>query len=168
MIGAQAVAVVGAVLLVAAGIFKIVRPQETVPALTAVGLPARRPLIRGLGLAEVVLGSAVVAAPSPVSLGLLAAAYVGFVAFSAAALRSGASLRSCGCFGKVDTPPSPLHIGINAVIAVAGVAAALSAPALGDVRAAGLGAWLGLAVLSYLVFGMLTALPAAMTTRRPA
>ena len=52
---------------------------------------------------------------------LVAVSYALFAVVVAAALRSGKPISSCGCFGKVDTPPSALHVVLNVV--AAGVAA---------------------------------------------
>lgn len=168
MIGLQAVTAVGAVLLGAAGLFKLVRPSETSPALKAVGLPSSLAIIRALGAGEIALGLAVIASPSPLLLGLMAGTYLAFAGFSLVALRSGAPLRSCGCFGKIDTPPSSIHVGINVLIAGAAGLVAAEAGALTDLVSGGVAAWVGVLLLAYLVFGTLTALPVAVAARRPA
>ena len=51
---------------------------------------------------------------------LVAVSYLAFAGFVIVALRSGAPISSCGCFGKVDTPPSVVHVVLD--VAFAGVA----------------------------------------------
>jgi hypothetical protein len=89
-------------------------------------LPAALPLVRALGIVEIA-----VAVPAAITfarplLVLLAAMYLAFAAFVTAALGAKAPLQSCGCFGQVDTPPSPLHVGLNLAAAGASLAAALT------------------------------------------
>jgi hypothetical protein len=55
---------------------------------------------------------------------LLAASYAGFAWFVAGALRSGAPVGTCGCFDQPDTPPSALHVAIDAAFALAAAAGA--------------------------------------------
>ncbi len=51
------------------------------------------------------------------SSGRLVAVYSAFAVFVIVALRRGLSIQSCGCFGRVDTPPSVAHIAVNLVAA---------------------------------------------------
>ena len=53
----------------------------------------------------------------PVFAALVAVSYLAFAGFVVVALRSGAPISSCGCFGKVDTPPSLVHVVIDLVLA---------------------------------------------------
>jgi hypothetical protein len=123
--------VVVAALLVLAGGLKVVRPVPTAGALQAVGLPSSLSLVRALGLCEVVVGVAAGATLTRPALALLAAAYLAFAAFVAAALGANTPLQSCGCFGQVDTPPSAVHLGLNLTAAGTAFVAALSGtPAL--------------------------------------
>ena len=107
---------IAAVLLAVGGALKAVRPRDTAHALSAVGLrfPAcfprpyrgarrrrgrsghrRRRAARRRSRASP-RSSRCRTSRSPV--------------FVAVALRSGAPISSCGCFGKVDTPPSVVHV----------------------------------------------------------
>jgi uncharacterized membrane protein YphA (DoxX/SURF4 family) len=105
-------------LLALAGAFKIRRPAPTAGALRAIGLPGRPALVRLLGAGELALGSATLVTGARPLLALVAAAYLAFAAFVAAALMSGSPVQSCGCFGRPDTPPSAVHLVANLVAAV--------------------------------------------------
>jgi hypothetical protein len=158
-------------LLALAGAFKLVRPTLTSGALRAMHLPSHPALVRVLGLAELLLGvSALVTGARPL-LALASAAYLGFAAFVAAALASGAPLQSCGCFGQRETPPTVVHLAVNltaAIVLLAAAAGDLPKPAevLADQpwHAAPFVLLVLISLeLSYLV---LTALPAVLTPAR--
>jgi hypothetical protein len=117
-------ALVAAALLALAGAQKLLDPSMTVGALRALGLPSAPPLVR-LG-AAVELGlavNAVVVGAGAVWL-LIAASYLLFAGFVLLALRRGAPVGTCGCFGRADTPPHPLHVGLDVVLAAVAVSAA--------------------------------------------
>jgi hypothetical protein len=125
---------IAAVLLAVGGAAKAVRPRDTALALSAVGvkfpplLPGRV-VVRVGGAVEAVVGVAALLVGGPVLCALVAASYLAFAGFVVVALRTGAPISSCGCFGKVDTPPSVVHVVLD--VAFAGVAAA--AALTGDV-----------------------------------
>ena len=80
------------------------------------------------------------------------------------ALRTGAPISSCGCFGKVDTPPSVVHVVLD--FAFAGVAAAAAftgdvalPDVLGDQPLAGVPFLMLLAIGCSLVFLAFSSLP---------
>ena len=102
------------------------RPAPTAGALRAMRLPAALPLVRGLGLGEVVLGVSAGITFAPPLLVLLGAAYLAFATFVTAALGANTPLQSCGCFGQDDTPPSAVHVGLNLAAAGTAFAAAIS------------------------------------------
>jgi len=116
------------VLLVAAGVPKIVDPMPLVRAVRQSGLPADRTSIRLLALAEMAVGLYALAAPGRVSGMLTALAYLVFTAFVARALARGGVLGSCGCFGKPDTPPTRTHLVLTGAIVVVATAVALDPP----------------------------------------
>lgn len=111
------------VLLGAAGVAKTVRPGETANALRAAGLSGRRAgsLVRVGAAGEVVLAVAAVVVPGVLTGALVAAVYTGFAVFVIVALRRGWALSSCGCFGRPDTPPTPVHAVLNVGAAVSAV-----------------------------------------------
>lgn len=111
-----------ALLLVAAGAAKVVEPARTVGALRALGWPAAPLLVRVGAAVELLLGAAMLSVGGAWVAGLVAVSYLGFAVFVAAALREGAPIGSCGCFGQADTPPSGLHLAV--VLVLAGGAAA--------------------------------------------
>jgi hypothetical protein len=125
---------IAAVLLAVGGALKAVRPRDTAQALVAVGvrfprvLPARTAVRIG-GVVEAVVGVGALLVGGPVLAALVAVSYLAFAAFVAVALRRHAPISSCGCFGKVDTPPSVVHVVIN----LAAVAVATGAAVVGDV-----------------------------------
>jgi hypothetical protein len=117
---------IAAVLLAAGGAMKAYRPIDTANALRGVGLPGWPSLVRVGGLVEAAIGVAALVDGGPISAVLVALSYVAFLAFVVEALRRHAPIASCGCFGKVDTPPSRLHVGINVVAIAAAVTVALN------------------------------------------
>jgi hypothetical protein len=151
-------------LLLLGGALKTAQPADTARALEALGVHASKPMVRAGGGAEVGIAvGALVTGAWPFA-ALVAVSYLVFVAFVVAALRSKTPLSSCGCFGRADTPPTLVHVAVNA--AAAGVAlAAVIAPLPGlasivaDQPAWGM-PFLFLGVVGvYVVFLMLSALP---------
>jgi hypothetical protein len=152
------------VLLALAGVMKLAQPASTAGALRAMRLPSSLPLVRALGAAEVVVGVGAGSTMSPPLLLLLAAMYLAFAAFVTAALAADAPLQSCGCLGRADTPPSVVHVGINAAAAVVAIVAAVTeTPSLtatvSDQPAAGVPFLLLVAVCVYLCVTAVSVLP---------
>ena len=156
-----------ALLLAVAGGFKAMRPQATVGALRAVGLPASSPLVRVIGVGELVVGVGAVVTGWPPLAALVAVAYAAFAGFVWAALRRGVPIQSCGCFGTDDLPPTRIHLVVDIAAAVVAAAAAVT-------RVEGIGAvlaeqpWAGVpflalvAICIWFLYLVLTALPAAL------
>lgn len=158
---------VAAALLALAGGQKLLDPTMTVGALRALRLPASVLAVRAGSAAELALGVAAITAGGAALWWLVAASYVAFSAFVVAALRSGTMIGSCGCFGREETPPHPVHVGVNlALAAVATMAAVRPSGALVEaiLDEPGAGAVVvglsGLAV--YLVFAAFVVLPRAL------
>lgn len=122
-----------ALLLVVSGASKLAAPAATEGALRASGLPSSRPLVRILGVGELLVGVAAVAlgtAAVSAAVGLL---YVGFTGFVVNALVRDLPVASCGCFGRQDTPPTWIHVVVTTVGVLAAVAATVDPPgAVGD------------------------------------
>jgi hypothetical protein len=120
-------------LLVAAGVGKAARPDDTARAL-AMLLPASPPpgvlrwVVRTGALAEGALGVVALVAPRPATAALVALSYVCFFGVVAYARWRGGALATCGCFGRPDTPPTVLHLVIDLALAAAAVAVAVGAP----------------------------------------
>ncbi|HLT70461.1 MAG TPA: MauE/DoxX family redox-associated membrane protein [Acidimicrobiales bacterium] len=160
-------ALVTAGLLVVAGALKVVDPEMTVGALRALGLPSSPSLVRAGAAAEAALGVAALAVGGPVLWGLVATSYLAFGAFVAAARRAGTMVGSCGCFGREETPPHPVHIALDLVLTAAAVAVAATvdgAPLAGVADDPGAGAVVvGLSALAlHLAHAAFVELPRAL------
>ena len=164
------------VLLAVGGAAKAVRPRDTANALGAIGvkfpriLPARL-VVRVGGVLEAAIAVAALLVGGPALCALVAASYLAFAGFVMVALRSGAPISSCGCFGKVDTPPSVIHVVLDAGFAgVAAGAAFTGGVALPDVLAdqplAGVPFVLLVVIGCSLVFLAFSSLPKTMAAVR--
>ena len=167
---------IATVLLALGGAAKAVRPRDTAQALTAVGirfprvLPARV-VVRVGGAVEAILATAALLVGGPVLCALVALSYLAFAGFVLVALRTGAPISSCGCFGKVDTPPSIVHVVLD--LAFAGVAATAAfvgdvalPDVLGDQPLLGIPFLMLIVIGCSLVFLAFTALPKTMAAVR--
>ncbi len=123
---------VAAALLAIGGVMKAFRPDDTANALRGVGLPGWPVLVRVGGAVEVVIGVSAFVTGATVSAVLVALSYLVFLGFVLAALRRDVPIASCGCFGKADTPPSRVHVGVNLAAVAAAVTVALD-PGVGIV-----------------------------------
>ncbi|GGI09058.1 MauE/DoxX family redox-associated membrane protein [Egicoccus halophilus] len=140
--------VLGAGLLLPAGLAKLRRPQDAGDALGWRGARARL-LVRTIGAGELGLAVLVLVVGGRLPLVGLALAYGAFTLVAARQWRRGAS---CGCFGQAAAPAGPLHVTIDAVVTVAAAVAAL-APNLALLGSPAAG--LGLAALPTLVAAVL-------------
>ncbi|WP_432476613.1 MauE/DoxX family redox-associated membrane protein [Nocardioides sp. GXQ0305] len=113
-----------AVLLVVAGVPKLLDPAPTRRAAEQAGLPSSATVVRLLGLAETVVGVTALLVGGPVPATAVAVAYLGFAAVVTRGLLRG-DLESCGCFNGTDAPPSPLHVALDLGLAASAVAVAL-------------------------------------------
>jgi hypothetical protein len=144
----------GALLLTAAGAAKVADPSRTAGALRALGWPSSPALVRTGAVVETVLGAAALVVGGRVLALLVAASYLGFALFVMSALRAKTPLGTCGCFGRADTPPRPVHVTVDALLAAGAVAAAATdAPPLVDAAA---WAWPLAAVLALAAYGFVT------------
>jgi hypothetical protein len=122
---------IAAALLAVGGAAKAVRPRDTAQALAAVGLrfprllPARV-VVRVGGAVEAAIGVAALLVGGPVLCALVALSYLAFATFVLVALRTGAPISSCGCFGKADTPPSLVHVVLDVAFAAVAAGAAFT------------------------------------------
>ena len=156
---------IAAVLIVAGGLAKVRSPLDTARALQGVGIAATALVVRVAAALEVVVGALALLVGSPIVAALVAISYLAFAAFVIRALRTDAPISSCGCFGKIDTPPSRVHVVIDAAVAaMAGTVAVagtdVSLPAiLPDQPLAGVPFLLLVAIGTGLVFVAFTSLP---------
>jgi hypothetical protein len=116
---------IAAALLALGGVLKAWRPHDTATALRGVGLPVSPLLVRAGGILEAGIGAAALVTGGTVSAVLVALSYTAFLAFVVVALRRDVPVATCGCFGKVDTPPSRVHVAVNLVAVAAAVTVAL-------------------------------------------
>ena len=171
---------IAAGLLVAAGIAKVLRPDDTARALPALipggHAPSQRWLrgaVRAGALAEAVLGLVALGAPRPLTAALVALSYASFAVVVAYTRARGGTLASCGCFGRPDTPATRLHVAVDLVLAGAAAAVAAGAPSGGSLATllahqpwAGAPLLFVSAVGLWLTFLALSALPALEGARR--
>ncbi len=165
---------IAAVLLVAGGAAKVWRPGDTARSLHAVGIALPVPAVRLGALIEVFVGVGVLLVASPVLPALVAVSYLAFAVFVVQALRSDVPISSCGCFGKIDTPPSLVHVVVDvlvatvaAVVAVSGTDVSLPA-ILPDQPLAGVPFVMLVAIGAGLVFVAFTSLPRTLAAAREA
>lgn len=124
-------------LLVLAGLAKAARPGDTARALLLLipgwaseltSLNLTRQLVRIVALAEAALGACALAFPRPLTAAGVAVSYTVFLGIVVYARRRGGPLSTCGCFGRPDTPPTTVHVLLNAGFVTTGVAVALRPP----------------------------------------
>ena len=150
---------------------KLLRPSLTTNALRQLGLPGSAVLVRLLGVGELALAAAVWLAPSRPVLALLALAYAAFAGFVAVALRRGTALSSCGCFGRADTPPTRVHLGVVVTAALVAVAAVVTGSGsvgevVADGPAYGVPLLAAIAVTVWLSWAALAVLPRVVVAAR--
>lgn len=104
-------------LLALAGIQKIADPKPTSGALQAAGLPGTRQIVIALGIAEIATGltGIVIGGSTPAFVGF--GFYTAFALFVGNALIRKLPIRSCGCLGATETPPSIVHVIVNSAAA---------------------------------------------------
>jgi hypothetical protein len=163
---------VAALLLTIAGALKAHDPVLTVGALRRAGLAVPPVVVRIGGAAEVGIGVVAIATGAPVAAALVALSYLLFTGFVVLALARHIPIGSCGCFGKVDTPPSLVHVVLNVGAIVAATAVALGpGDGIGEVLAdqdlLGLPFLVFVATATYLAFLALTALPQLRSLEAP-
>jgi hypothetical protein len=117
---------IAALLLVAGGVAKSRTPLDTALALQAVGIPTSPRVVRIGAVIECAVGIGALFVGSRVLVALVAISYFAFSVFVVGALRAGTPISSCGCFGKIDTPPSRIHVVIDATVAAAALAVAIA------------------------------------------
>ena len=158
--------VAAALLLIVAGVAKTVRPVPTTGLFASFGLPEVPAAVVVIGVVEAAVGVSALVVGGPLLAVATGTLYVGFIVVVSRALATGAE--SCGCFGRVDSPPSWIHVLGNAVFAVASfVAAAGRTPAqvMADQPADGIGFVLASGVVAGLALVAFTAVPEALAAR---
>lgn len=168
MLVVSAIHASAAVLLVVAGAAKLSRPQQGWTSLLGFGV--RPALVRLAGTVEAAVGLAAlcVAGLATWGVGLL---YAAFALIVWRGVLAGAG--SCGCFGRLDAPPSWVHVAGNLVLAAASFAAAGTAgPPVVEIAdlarsqpAAAVTLAVEIVVIAGLVLVAFTALPEALGAR---
>lgn len=140
-----------ATLLVITGVPKITNPGGTARALYSLGVPATLNTERAIGAVEVGAGMAALLFGGRVAAAAIAFVYIGFSVFIALALRS-EDVRTCGCFGEKDVPPSLRHLVID--LGAAAVAIVLAFRPIGAITAVmGETPWAGIPLLLLVAIG---------------
>ena len=115
-----------AALLLVSGGAKLADPVPTSGALRVAGLASRVGVVYALAVAEIATGAAALLFGGTWAGWAVALLYGGFGSFVAIALHRRIPIASCGCFGKADTPPSLVHVFLNAAGLAGGLWAGLS------------------------------------------
>jgi hypothetical protein len=123
---------IATIVLALGGASKMLDPRDTAHALRALRVPGGRVFVRLGGAFELAVGVGALVTGAAVLAGTVAASYLVFAVVVTVALRSGRPISSCGCLGKVDTPPSAVHVVLD--IAAAGVAIGAIAAGAGTVN----------------------------------
>lgn len=127
---------VAAALLAVGGALKVAQPADTAVALRMAGLAIGAGVVRALAVAEVVVAAGALATGNALLVGAVALSYAAFTGFVAVALARDLPLSSCGCLGGIDTPPTGVHVAVNAAAAaVSALAAARGLPPFHEVVA---------------------------------
>jgi hypothetical protein len=113
---------IATVVLALGGALKAMSPEDTAYALRVLRLPSAPLLVRVGGVFELVVGVGALVTGATVLAVVVALSYGVFTVVVLLALGAGTPISSCGCLGRIETPPSWVHVGIDLV--AAGVAAA--------------------------------------------
>jgi len=81
-------------------------------------------MVRAVAAVESMIGVGAALKGGPILAGAVSASYGLFAIFVTAALVRGWPLASCGCFGEPDSPPTILHVVIDAAFGAGALAAA--------------------------------------------
>lgn len=158
--------VAAALLLIVAGVAKIVRPVPTTDLLATLGLPDVPAVVVVIGVVESAVGVLALVVGGPLLAVCTGVLYLGFLAVVWRALATGAT--TCGCFGRVNSPPSWVHVVGNAGFAVASfvaVAGRTPTQVMADQPASGIGFVFGAGVVAGLALVAFTAVPEALAAR---
>lgn len=161
-----------AVLLVIAGVVKVTGPSATAATMRDLGVKPIGPLDANrltvlLGSIEIVVGVGALVADVAAVAAAVGLLYVVFAATVARALRVGVG--SCGCFGRIDAPPSWWHVIGNLGLAAASFLAAAGRTPLEVMEsqpAGGIGFVLAVGVLAGVELVMFTTVSVATGSRR--
>jgi hypothetical protein len=152
--------------LVVGGAFKLIDPSGTVGALRALGLSFGAEVVRVAAAVELFLGTLALSVSNPVIAGLVALSYALFLVITVLALVRRLPIDSCGCLGRLETPPSWRHVVVLGVALLGAIGAVADQdPALLE-RVTDDGA-AGVALLVLVVVGIVIAIGVLRMGRRP-
>ncbi len=160
-----------ALLVITAGVTKLAQPARKPGEL--LGFKVSALMLRLVGAVELFLGIAALLVGG-VFVWVVALVYALFGVVAARGVLSRA--QTCGCFGKLDAPPSWAHVGVNLAFAAASFAAAVAVDSGSGVFASvvaefsndpifGVALVIEIIVIAGLGLVTLTALPEALTAR---
>jgi hypothetical protein len=161
---------IASALLAVGGLTKLRDPVPLARVLRQARLPSGQPAVRAFGLAETTAGVAALVRPGLVTGAAVGALYVGFSAFLLWLLVERIPVTSCGCLGARETPPSIIHLVLNACAAAAAVAVAAGAEPSGivpfavDLSYRAIPFVIGLAATAYAAYLALAFLPNALSS----
>ncbi len=160
---------VAAAFLITSGATKLWNPIPASEALADARLPASHVLVRILGAIEVGIGILCIVRPSTYANGGMAGIYFGFAGFLGYLLLRNPQASSCGCAGKRQVRPNPVHAVLDLVVAaLAAVVAFIHSDSLerftadlGPLRGAVF--VIGCCILAYLVYVVVILFPDAFS-----
>jgi hypothetical protein len=158
-------------LLGAAGVGKVLRPDATRVALRSAGLPNDPWSARLLGAIEFAAALGALVVGGWLHATFVAAFYVGFAWFSWRLAARTRGQASCGCFGDSSAPVGRLHVGVNLAVAAV-VSGAIMSPAEGIASTAADTPWAGVpfllltALTTWTLYVTLTVLPTTLAAAR--
>jgi hypothetical protein len=132
-VGLSGLYAVAALLLGVGAVAKVLAPASARRALADIGLRVPSGLVRAGALVEAALAASALAISNRVVAGAIALVFFTFFLFTLVAIRRPTTVRSCGCFGRADSPSSTVHVVIN--LTCAGIAAGAGATGTESVRA---------------------------------
>jgi hypothetical protein len=136
-----------------------------VGALRALGMPLATDWVRAIAGAEVIVGMLAWSVSSRVLSALVAVSFAAFFGVTVLALVRRLPIDSCGCLGKLETPPSWRHLVVLGVAFLGALGVTIDpAPALFERIADGAD---GVALAVLVVVGLLLAIGALRAGRRP-
>ena len=156
---------VAALLLVWAGVMKLVVPTPAALLLRGLGVANPDRWVKPIGCVEMAIGCIAVSVGGPFSALAVSVVYALFalVVLRALAVR----VPSCGCFGRMESPPSWVHVGGNLVLAGASLATVTSGRSPADLFLLPGGERPGTALALLVTVGVLAGLFAVLFTALP-
>jgi hypothetical protein len=158
-------------LLGAAGIGKVLRPDAARVALRGAGLPSDPWSARLLGAVEFAAALGAVVVGGWLHASFVVAFYLGFAWFSWRLANRSRGQASCGCFGDSSAPVGRVHVAVNLAVAAV-VSGAIMAPTEGIASTTTETPWAGVPFLlltlltTWMLSVTLTALPTTLAAAR--